>query len=243
MDAKGSESLAVSQDRADELIRRLNDVRRDMAQAAEQAGRSPGDVRLVAVSKHHSAADVAVLARAGQVAFGENYVQEALEKQQDLATLGIDWHFIGGLQTNKAKFVAGRFCLVHSVDSVKLAQVLHKKALAAETVQDMLIQVNLGREEQKYGIMEENLSEVVDEVAGLSGLNLVGFMTMPPYWDEPERCRPLFCRLRELRDAMERRVGRALPELSMGMTGDFAEAIAEGATLVRIGTRIFGPRP
>jgi len=230
-------------DRREELAGRLARLREELAEAVERAGRKPGDVSLVAVSKYHPASDVRDLSLAGQVDFGENYVQEALAKQDELADLKLRWHFIGGLQSNKAKYVAGKFGLVHSVDSSKLAQALHKKATSLGLVQDILLQVNIAGEEQKSGITEEKLPRLAEEALAAKGLRLVGLMTMPPFFDEPERARPVFARLRELRDGLEERLGVSLPHLSMGMTGDFVPAVEEGATLVRIGTRIFGSRP
>ena len=230
-------------DRKSELAEHLAQVKEELAEAARSAGRAPGDVSLVAVSKLHPASDVRALFETGQVEFGENYVQEALGKQAELADLAVNWHFIGGLQSNKAKFVAGNFGLVHSVDSRKLAQALHKKASSLGRVQDILIQVNIAGETQKSGINEENLPQLAREVLEMDGVRLVGLMTMPPFFDDPERARPVFSRLRELKDDLEKRLGTTLPHLSMGMTGDFVAAVQEGATLVRIGTRIFGSRP
>ncbi|EGB15939.1 alanine racemase domain protein [Pseudodesulfovibrio mercurii] len=230
-------------ERKRELAERAAEVREALAVAAGQAGRAAEDVTLVAVSKLHPASDIRDLAETGQTEFGENYVQEALDKQNELAGLNVNWHFIGGLQSNKAKYVAGKFALVHSVDSSKLAQALHKKAVSLDVVQDILIQVNIAGETQKSGITVESLPELAEAVLGMEGLRLVGLMTMPPFFDEPERARPVFARLRELRDGLEPRLGVSLPHLSMGMTGDFVPAVQEGATLVRIGTRIFGARP
>jgi hypothetical protein len=229
--------------RQQELAERAAEVREALTQAAKEAGRAPEDVTLVAVSKLHPASDIRDLAETGQIEFGENYVQEALSKQEELAGLNVNWHFIGGLQSNKAKYVAGKFALVHSVDSSKLAQALHKKAVSLDTVQDILIQVNIAGETQKSGITVEKLPELAEAVLGMEGLRLVGLMTMPPFFDDPERARPVFARLRELRDGLETRLDMGLPHLSMGMTGDFVPAVREGATLVRIGTRIFGARP
>ncbi|WP_147819108.1 YggS family pyridoxal phosphate-dependent enzyme [Salidesulfovibrio onnuriiensis] len=226
-----------------ELAGRMARVQEEVAETARNCGRNPGDVTIVAVSKIHPAESIRALHASGQVDFGENYVQEALGKQETLADLDLRWHFIGGLQSNKAKFVAGQFALVHSVDSLKLAKMLDKKASELGVVQDILVQVNIAHEEQKSGIYEDNLFEMAEEVAGLENLHLVGLMTMPPFFDEPERARPVFARLRELRDSLEPRLDMKLPHLSMGMTGDFVPAVEEGATLVRIGTRIFGPRP
>lgn len=230
-------------DRSKELAERAAGVKEALAEAAERAGRAAGDVSLVAVSKLHPASDIRALAEWGQVDFGENYVQEALAKQEDLPDLAVNWHFIGGLQSNKAKFVAGNFGLVHSVDSRKLAHALHKKAASLGVVQDILVQVNIAGESQKSGITIEDLPQLAEDVMLMENVRLVGLMTMPPFFDEPERARPVFARLRELRDGLEDRLGTTLPHLSMGMTGDFIPAVEEGATLVRVGTRIFGARP
>ncbi|QGY39244.1 YggS family pyridoxal phosphate-dependent enzyme [Pseudodesulfovibrio cashew] len=230
------------QDRKQELADNAAEVREALALAARRAGREPGDVTLVAVSKIKPASDVRALAEAGQMDFGENYVQEAVAKQEELADLDLRWHFIGGLQSNKAKFVAGKFALVHSVDSAKLARALDKKALERDTVQDILLQVNIAGEVQKSGVAAEELPALAEEVMGMEGVRLQGLMTMPPFFDDPERARPVFARLRELKEALEKQLGTSLPHLSMGMTGDFVPAVEEGATLVRIGTRIFGAR-
>ena len=230
-------------ERQAELIERAAELREELAKVAVRAGRSAGDVTLVAVSKLHPASDIRALAEWGQADFGENYVQEAMAKQEELSGVEVNWHFIGGLQSNKAKFVAGNFGLVHSVDSRKLAQALHKKAESLGVVQDILIQVNIAGESQKSGITEKNLPQLAEEVREMDHVRLVGLMTMPPFFNDPERARPVFSRLRELKEALEGRLGVALPHLSMGMTGDFVPAVEEGATLVRIGTRIFGARP
>ena len=216
----------------------------EIAEAARRAGRPPEDVTLIAVSKLHPFASIAELARAGQRDFGENYVQEALDQQaQARAAPEIRWHFIGRLQTNKAKFLAGRFHLIHSLDRLKMAQALNKKALEAGIRQSVLLQVNLAGEEQKGGAAEKDVFTFAETVHALEGLQLRGLMCMPPFFDDGERARPYFSGLREVRDRLQRTLGANLSHLSMGMTGDFPQAIQEGATLVRIGTRIFGERP
>ncbi|MFO7717699.1 MAG: YggS family pyridoxal phosphate-dependent enzyme [Desulfohalobium sp.] len=222
---------------------RLREINEAIAAAARGAGRDPAEVTLVAVSKYQPVAALQAVHAVGQADFGENYIQEALEKQDQIAALALRWHFIGHLQRNKAKFVPGRFDLVHTVDSLRLAQMLDKKAAEAGVRQDILLQVNLGGEAQKAGLDPEALWQALDGVAELPHLRLRGLMTMPPFFNDPKRVRPLFARLRELRDAAATRLALALPHLSMGMSGDFEVAIAEGATLVRIGTRLFGPRP
>jgi len=228
--------------RLDELRRNLEDVRAEIADAAAAAGRSADEVILVAVSKLHPAADIRALAGMGLAHFGESYVQEALAKREQLTDLDLCWHFIGRLQSNKARFVAGSFAMVHSVDSVKLAHTLHKRAQAMQTVQEVLLQVNLAREGQKAGVAEDEARGLAREIAAMPSLGLRGLMLMPPLEDDPERVRPWFAALRELRDRLEQELGMRLAHLSMGMTGDFRQAIAEGATMVRIGTRIFGER-
>jgi len=233
--------------RADVLRTRLAEVKARMAAACERCGRAPGSVRLVAVSKFHPASDIAALAACGQREFGESYVQEALAKQDALVDQDILWHFVGGLQTKKAKAVAGRFALVHSVDSEKLACELARRAADARILQPVLIEVNLGGEDQKAGVDEDELQALAEAVLSFqdqgAGLDLRGLMCLPPQFDAPEAARPFFAHLRELRDGLSASLGIPLPELSMGMTGDFEAAIEEGATIIRVGTSIFGPRP
>jgi pyridoxal phosphate enzyme (YggS family) len=239
----------IPPDHALDLARNLAEVRRDIDAAARRAGRDPASVTLVAVSKTFPAADVRAAALAGQADFGESYVNEALDKQDEAARLLLGakaadprWHFIGHIQTNKARFVTGRFRLIHSVDSVRLAESLHQRAQAKGLTQPVLLQVNLAGEEQKSGVSEAGLPALAEAVASLAALRLDGLMLMPPWSPDPEDARPYFARLREVRDGLEARLGRRLPHLSMGMSGDFVPAVEEGATLVRVGTRIFGGR-
>lgn len=213
-----------------------------VAEAARAAGRPADAVRLVAVSKYHPVRAVAELAALGQRDFGENYVQEARAKQEALAGLPLRWHAIGAIQTNKARDVAGRFDLIHSLDSERLAGALVRR-LSPGTGQRVLIQVNIGSEPQKAGVDPRGLAALVEHVLTLPALSLCGLMCLPPRCGEGEAARPWFARLRELRDDMQRRFGVDLPQLSMGMSGDYRQAVAEGATLVRVGTDIFGPRP
>lgn len=223
------------------IIQRWREVLGQMALAARRSGREPGSARLLAVSKLHPARDILTLFEAGQAMFGENYVQEALGKMAGLPE-GISWHFIGHLQTNKVKSVVGRFDLVHGVDSLKLARSLQSQAEARGVAQDVLVQVNLAGETQKSGIALADLPPLAEFLAASPSLRWRGLMLMPPFFDDPERARPYFARLRELAETLRAGFGLPLPELSMGMTGDFEAAIEEGATLVRIGTRIFGER-
>lgn len=211
-------------------------------------GRNREDISLVAVSKFHPASAIAVIAEAGQKNFGENYLQEAMEKKRELAgapfSSCLRWHMIGHLQTRKAKEAAGNFVLIHTLDSQKLANALERALVNKDAVQAVLIEVNIGDEPQKAGIASSGLNELAAYVfENCPHLDLRGLMCLPPVFDSGDAARPFFARLRELRDSLERELARSLPVLSMGMSGDFAAAIAEGATIVRIGTEIFGPRP
>jgi len=211
-------------------------VREAIARACGRAGRSPDDVLLVAVSKTVEAEQIRLAVAAGIPALGENRVQEAREK---IETLGhpVPWHLIGSLQTNKAKEAARLFDWIHSVDRVELARELSRRARALDRTLDILIQVNLGEEPQKAGVAPGELKALLDAMTGLESLRIRGLMAIPPAVETPEAARRFFRRLRELRD------GAGLEHLSMGMSADFEVAIEEGATLVRVGTAIFGPRP
>ncbi len=220
--------------------------------ACAAAGRSRQSVRLIAVSKLHPASSLAEVAAAGQVDFGENYVQEALQKLEDLTAnpataptcAGIRWHMIGHVQSRKASLVAGAFCLVHTLDSRKLADALERRLVETQALQPVLFEVNVGEETQKSGLLSADLPELADYVLErCPHLEVRGLMCLPPVFDAGDAARPHFARLRELRDSLSARLGLPLPELSMGMSGDFEGAVAEGATMVRIGTDIFGPRP
>ena len=231
------------------LEERWRGVLDNMAEAVKSAGRREGSVRLVAVSKFHPASDIAELCRLGQKDFGENYIQEARAKQEELAGLDIRWHAIGPVQTNKARDVAGHFSLLHTLDRVDLARALVRR-LPEGASQDVLIQVNVGEEPQKSGVLPAALPPLFDALlsGGLigtegPGIRVRGLMCLPPRCGEGEEARPYFVMLRRLRDDMEKRFDLSLPELSMGMSGDYREAVAEGATLIRVGTDIFGPRP
>ena len=233
----------MSEDAYAEIEERWQEVRNAVSKAACKAGRTEGDVELVAVSKRHATRAISRLHDAGQVDFGENYVQECVDKMEELAARALRWHFIGHLQTNKARFLAGKVHLIHTLSSEKLARTLSRKAQEAGRVQDVLLQVNLAREEQKSGILEEEFDALARVVCDQPGVRWQGLMLMPPFFDDPEGARPYFAGARKLLEKCRREYGLTLPHLSMGMTGDFVQAIEEGATLVRIGTRIFGPRP
>ncbi len=227
------------------LKSRIADIMAQINQAALRCGRNPEDVRLVAVSKTFPVEAIEKAVGAGLTVFGENYVQEARPKIERLASARLSWHFIGHLQTNKARYAVHLFDLIHSVDSLRLARALDREAAKAGKIQAVLIQVNIAREAAKSGIEPEDAPQLVDDISRLKHLSLRGMMTMPPYFDQPEKVRPYFSALRDLRDrivAEASPAGISLPELSMGMSGDFAAAIECGATLIRIGTAIFGER-
>ena len=219
-------------------------VKERLEKAARRSGRDPEMIRLVAVSKTVAAERVRRAIEAGVKIFGENYVQEA---QKKIEALGHDvaWHFIGHLQTNKAKFGARLFDFIHSVDSPNLAEELNRQALKAGKVLPVLLQVNISGEATKSGVPEAETTRLAEKISGLEGLLVRGLMTMPPYFEDPEASRPYFIGLRELsaRLAARKIPGIQMEELSMGMSNDFEVAIEEGATLVRVGTAIFGPRP
>lgn len=229
---------------AEGIAARLAGVRRVMAEAARRAGRRPEEITLVAVSKTKSVEEIREAAQAGQLDFGENYAQELREKIAALGDKRLRWHFIGHLQSNKVKYLAGEVVLIHSVDSMKLVEEIEKRAAARGRVQEILLEVNLGGEASKSGMREADLPEVISAALARPHLKLTGLMTMPPYFPEAEQSRPFYRRLRELRDREQRRLaGRAeLRELSMGLSHDFPVAIEEGATIVRVGTAIFGAR-
>jgi pyridoxal phosphate enzyme (YggS family) len=221
----------------------LDLIHREMVAAAQQAGRDPESVRLVAVSKTKPAAMVDEAARAGQRLFGENYVQELLEKAPQVQE-PVEWHFIGYLQSNKVRFIAGLVSMIHSVDRLSLALEIDRQWGRIEQVCDVLVQVNVSGEATKSGTTTADAINLVRGIAQLPHLRIRGLMTMPPFFDDPVGARPYFQQLQELAAQIEAQAipGVSMVELSMGMSGDFVPAIAEGATLVRIGSAIFGSR-
>ena len=217
-------------------------VRDSVAEAARRAGRDPASVRLVAVSKTHPAAAVAEAASTGQRIFGESRVQEARDKIPACPP-GLDWHFIGHLQKNKVRQALPLFSFFHSIDSKALAGAMDR--IAGETGKEVegLLEVNVSGEETKHGFTPDELRREFAALGKLPHLRIRGLMTMAPYSENPEDARPVFRALRQLRDELQSAHGHPLPELSMGMSGDFIPAIGEGATLVRVGSSIFGARP
>lgn len=233
-----------------ELRERIARVRETIAAAARRASRNPDEVTLVAVSKTVDAERIATAIRTGLRCFGENRVQEAAEKLPVLQSLlssekrsGLSWHLIGHLQTNKARLATGLFTMIESVDSVRLAAVLSRLAVERGQLVPVLLEVNVGHEASKGGFAPEELPTVFAELLALPMLEVRGLMTVAPIVAEPEEARSYFRTLRALRDRLAREHPRAtLPELSMGMSGDYPVAIEEGATLVRVGRAIFGER-
>lgn len=223
---------------------RLKTLHQRIDDAARACGRNPETVRLVAVSKTKPAEVIRLAVAAGQTLFGENYIQESLEKHEQLKDLGHTVHFIGHLQSNKAKFAVQLFDLIHSVDSLKLAEAINKQAAKINKVQRILIQVNISMEPSKSGVSEQEATDLIRAVSRLDHVAIKGLMTLPPYYNEPDKVRPYFKALGDLADRIRRLdlPSVTMDELSMGMTGDFETAIAEGATLVRIGTALFGER-
>ncbi len=223
-----------------DFAQRLAAVQERVARACERAGRDPGDVRLIAVSKTFPAERVREALAAGQRVFGENRVQEALGKLDEIE--GAEWHLIGPLQRNKARHAVGRFHRIHAVDNEALAVELDKRARAAGVRQALLLQVNEAGEASKAGVTPAALPALVERVLELDALDLRGLMTIPPRAESPEDNRRWFAGLRQLRDRAAAAAGRELPELSMGMTGDFEVAVEEGATWIRVGRALFGER-
>ncbi len=221
------------------LADNIRSIRGRIDAAARRAGRSSDEIRLIAVSKMKSAAMIREAFAAGQHLFGENYAQELALKAEELKDLPIEWHFIGHLQKNKAKLVAKVAACMETIDSITLAEAISRKA---PNPIDCLIEVNIGSEEKKSGIASSGLEALASRVAGLPNINLRGLMIIPPYDPDPEKSRPYFRKLKELLGELNKELPLPLKELSMGMSEDFEIALEEGATIVRVGTAIFGER-
>lgn len=227
------------------IAKNFEQVHRHIVGTAERVGRNPWDVRLVAVTKEHDTDTIAEGLRAGAKVLGENKIQDAQGKIETLGHDGMEWHFIGHLQKNKVKFIFDLFDLIHSVDSAALAEAIHEKAQARGTCMPILLQVNVSGEASKFGMDPDDAPEVIHRLASFGGVKIKGLMTIPPFDADPEKSRPYYVRLRELRDSCAKLAfpNVSLDELSMGMSNDYEVAIEEGATLVRVGTALFGPRP
>ena len=234
-----------------EIKENLIKVMERIEKAARRVGRDPKEIKLVAVSKTVDAARIKEAIEAGASILGENYVQEAQKKIEEIGRpacterfgegRSVAWHFIGHLQSNKAKYAVRLFDMIHSVDSLALAQELNKRAEQADRKMKVMIEVNISGEATKFGTDEEKIFSIVKGIANLRHLSLEGLMTMPPYFNDPEMSRPYYIQLWGLKEKMVRE-GIPLKELSMGMSNDFEIAIEEGTTYVRVGTAIFGER-
>jgi hypothetical protein len=221
----------------------LKTVTERINSAVRRAGRDPSSVKLVVVSKTVDADRIREAVAAGAAILGENRVQEAKDKIEKLGAIA-RWHLIGRLQSNKAKYAVKLFDLIHSVDNLELAKEIDKQAAKIHKIQEVLIEVSIAGEAAKAGVARERAVDLVQEAAKLKNISIKGLMTMPPFLDDPEQVRPYFKKLRELSEsiAKENIPGMSMKELSMGMSGDFEVAIEEGATIVRVGTAIFGQR-
>jgi hypothetical protein len=227
------------------IAENLKSIRERIEKAANRAGRNAEEVKLLAVTKEVDAERIIEAARCGVDTFGENYAQELRDKHDVVEkALGkkIKWHFIGRLQRNKVKYVLDKAELIHSLDSLSVAEEINKRAEKLGIKVPVLLEVNIGEEESKGGLKPQQLEEFLLELGRFSQVDVKGLMTIAPFFDNPEMARPYFMQLRQLRDKLQIRFPN-LRELSMGMSGDFEVAIEEGATIVRIGTAIFGARP
>lgn len=226
----------------------ITEIKNRISKVATSCDRDPESIRIIAVTKTVSEDRILKAIESGVQIIGENYIQDARNKYPQLSSTYVSWHFIGHLQTNKAKYAVKMFDLIHTVDSYKLAAELDLQAKKINKVQQILIQVNIGKEESKSGIAEENTFDLIKKISGLHNLFIKGLMIIPPFYDDPVKSRPYFAAARMLRDQIENLLKQEcinnvrMDELSMGMSGDFEVAIEEGATLVRIGTLIFGER-
>lgn len=223
----------------------LERIREEIVHSAAKAGRSPKDIKLVAVSKRFPVDIILKAFHAGQRLFGENYIQEVTHKREELPPEA-KFHFIGHLQSNKAKVAAQSCAMIETVDRLKLAKILNTYLGKSEKKLQILVQVNIGNEPQKSGVLPEDTEELLTQLQVLANLDVRGLMTMPPFETNPELSRPHFSRLRQLLERLKSKgffKTQENPELSMGMSNDFKVAIEEGATIVRVGTAIFGNRP
>jgi len=225
------------------IAENMAQIRSRIAQACQRSGRNPEAVRLIAVSKVKPASDIDAAFAAGQHLFGESYVQEFRDKAPQVQS-PVEWHYIGGLQSNKVKYLRGKVAMIHSVDRLSLAEEISRQWQKENASCKILLQVNIGGEDQKSGCKPEQLEQLVRASAALPELQVCGLMCLPPYCADAEEVRPYFRRMRELAEQIEQLTipNVSMTELSMGMSGDFEVAVEEGATLVRVGTAIFGER-
>jgi pyridoxal phosphate enzyme (YggS family) len=227
------------------ILQNLSAVQENINKSAVKAGRDPRDIKLVAVTKTIGLQEIIKAVKAGVTILGESKVQEAQGKisnfRSQISDSKVEWHLIGNLQRNKAKYAVQLFDLIHTIDSIELAEAINKQAEKAGKVQRVLIQVKLSDEAKKHGVLENDLTELLEQANSMKNLGMEGLMTIPPFFEDPEKARKYFKRLREIRDRVAVK-GFNVPDLSMGMSNDFEVAIEEGATMVRIGTAIFGGR-
>lgn len=222
----------------------LTEVRSRIIQSCERAGRSPEEVTLIAVSKTKPVSAITEAIAADQTVFGENKVQELCDKQEYFQNPELRWHMIGHLQRNKVKYLIGKTALIHSVDSLRLARQIEEESAKAHVITDILIEVNMAREESKFGFMPEETEHAVRTIAALPHVHICGLMTIAPYVEDAEQNRPIFRQMYQLYiDIDNKKIDNIdMKILSMGMTGDYQVAVEEGATIVRVGTGIFGER-
>lgn len=232
-------------DRSQLIGQNLQAIRQNIDETAQAYGRDPDSIRLVAISKTFPPQDVEAALAAGQRLFGENRAQELVAKAAAIRAQGLDcqWHMVGTLQTNKVRQLVGLVSLIHSVDSLRLVQAIQKEAEKRSIQQAILLQVNVSGEASKHGFEPADLEPLLRSKGEYPNLVFSGLMTMAPFFDDPEEAGPVFARLRDLRDSLADRLGLAdFKDLSMGMTGDYRQAIREGATLIRLGGAVFGRR-
>ena len=240
-----TQAKAPDTDKVLSIADNVRRVRTRIRQAAERAGRDPASVRLVAASKTVDAARIRAAIAAGVTILGENYLQETRQKLGQLGRSDVEWHLIGPLQRNKVRYVFDLFDMMHSLDRLELAEEINRRAERLGRRLPVLLEVNVGGEASKSGWTPDGILSDVRQLATMPNIQVRGLMTIPPPTPQPHEARPFFCQLRQLRDrlAQEGYDGMTFDELSMGMTADYEVAIEEGATLVRVGTAIFGPRP
>jgi pyridoxal phosphate enzyme (YggS family) len=221
------------------ICHKIQEIEQRLARACERARRKREEVLLLGASKYANAEKIKEAYQCGVRAFGESRAQDFLKKFEELKDLPIDWHFIGNLQTNKVKYIIDKVSIIHSLDRQSLAEEIQKRAERLGKVQDVLIEVNVGKEETKGGVYEEDLEKLFEYCLSLKNLRVLGLMAIPPYKENPEEVRPYFVKLRKLKERLEGLYKLKLPHLSMGMSEDFEVAVEEGATIVRIGSAIF----
>ena len=225
------------------LKENLESVKKRIEVACDKAGRNIDEITLIAVSKTKPLSDIEELIRYGTIEFGENKVQELVDKYENVST-SVNWHLIGHLQTNKVKYIVDKACLIHSVDSYKLAKEIEKEAIKKNVTANILVQVNVANEDTKFGLDTSEVFDLVEQISKLSNIKIKGLMTIAPYVENPEDNRGYFSQLKQLSlDIKSKNIDNVdMSILSMGMTNDYEVAIEEGATMVRVGTGIFGER-